>query len=156
MLHGIEDVNVNRGCVDAHGAKVPFSAAHSLGTMVKRHGYPFSARLTCPDQIERNRVSTDMASKSSRPYPVWLSTVWVALSLALLCDGHPATAFLPLFFWFAHRRCEITDREESGVPSGGSAQPDRETAAAVVDVQANNLTAYLEIRRAPGIRTGKD
>ena len=96
-----------------------------------------------------------MASKSSRPYPVWLSTVWVALSIALLSDGHPATAFLPLFFWFAHRRCEITDREESGVPSGGSVQPARETAVAAGERTNRKLTAYLEIRRAPvGNRTG--
>jgi hypothetical protein len=72
-----------------------------------------------------------MAAKSLPRYPVWLSTVWVALSIALLCDGHPATAFLPLFFWFVHRRWEvqlkiITYHEDSGVPSGGSVQPSGE------------------------------
>jgi hypothetical protein len=138
MLHGTEHVNVNRGCVDPYGAKVPFSAAHSLGTMVQTARTSVSARLTCPDQIERNRVSTDMASKSSRPYPVWLSTIWVALSIALLSDGHPATAFLPLFLWFAHRRWEAADREESGVPSGGSVQLARGTAAAAGERTSHN------------------
>jgi hypothetical protein len=93
-----------------------------------------------PDHVRKNN-NVSMAAKSLQPYPVWLSTVWVALSIALLSDGHPATAFLPLFFWFVHRRWEclqmkiITYRE---VPSGGSAQLARETAAAAGERTSHN------------------
>jgi Transposase IS116/IS110/IS902 family len=122
----------NISCVDAHGAKVPFFAAHgmgTMGTMVQAGTHPVT-----PDHVPTTSPpSFDMATKSLPRYPVWLSTVWVALSIALLSDGHPATAFLPLFFWFVHRRWEVTDREESGVPSAGSVEPSGEAAAAAVD-----------------------
>jgi hypothetical protein len=106
-----------------------------MGTMVQTGTHPVAP--ASPE--ENNNVS--MAAKSLQPYPVWLSTVWVALSIALLSDGHPATAFLPLFFWFVHRRWEclqmkiITYRE---VPSGGSAQLARETAAAAGERTSHN------------------
>jgi hypothetical protein len=97
----------------------------TMDTMVQTGTHPVGPG----SRAENNNVS--MAAKSLQPYPVWLSTVWVALSIALLSDGHPATAFLPLFLWFVHRHWEclhmkiITYRE---VPSGGNVQLARETA----------------------------
>lgn len=38
--------------------------------------------------------------------PVWLSTVWVAVSIVLSLDGHPATGTAPLVLWAFHRRME--------------------------------------------------
>jgi hypothetical protein len=104
----------------------------TMDTMVQTGTHPVAPG----SRAENNNVS--MAAKSLQPYPVWLSTIWVALSIALLSDGHPATAFLPLFFWFAHRRWEVTDREESGVTSGGSVQLARETAAAAGERTSHN------------------
>jgi hypothetical protein len=37
---------------------------------------------------------------------MWLSTIWIALSITLSLDGHPMTALLPLSVWIAHRRWE--------------------------------------------------
>ena len=37
---------------------------------------------------------------------MWLSTLWVGISVALSTGGHPATAVLPLAAWIAHRRTE--------------------------------------------------
>ena len=37
---------------------------------------------------------------------MWLSTLWVGISVALSTGGHPATAVLPLAAWIAHRRME--------------------------------------------------
>jgi hypothetical protein len=62
----------------------------------------------------------------------------------LLSDGHPPTAFVPLFFWFVHRRWEclqmtiIPYREVREVPSGGSVQLARETAATAGERRSHN------------------
>jgi hypothetical protein len=63
----------------------------------------------CPiSTLMKRNLPFRMAPIGSPRYPVWLSTVWGALSIVLLCDGHPATAILPLFFWFLHRRWEVS------------------------------------------------
>jgi hypothetical protein len=63
----------------------------------------------CPiATLTKRKLPFHMAPIGSPRYPVWLSTVWVALSIVLLCDGHPASAILPLFFWFVHRRWEVS------------------------------------------------
>jgi hypothetical protein len=126
--------------VHAHGAKVPFFAADgmgTMGTMVQTGTHP-----QAPDHVlTTSPPSFDIATKSLPRYPVWLSTIWVALSIALLFDGHPVTASLPLLFWFLHRRWEclqmkiITYRE---VPSGGRVQLARQTGAAAGERTSQN------------------
>jgi len=89
-----------------HGANVPFAKPliiHRIRT-VQRGKHP-NAPISA---LTKGKLPFRMAPIESPRYPVWLSTVWVALSIALLFDGHPVTAFLPLFFWFLHRRWELS------------------------------------------------
>jgi len=37
---------------------------------------------------------------------MWLSTIWVAVSIVLTSDAHPATATMILCLWVWHRRWE--------------------------------------------------
>src|SRR5437868_4658511 len=90
----------------AHGANVPFIKSchdgyHNDGSEGQAPGCPIAT-------LTKRKLPFRMAPIRSPRYPVWLSTVWVALSIVLLCDGHPATAILPLFFWFLHRRWELS------------------------------------------------
>src|SRR5437667_2223935 len=50
-------------------------------------------------------ASHDSNRESRAFWPfMWLSTLWVGISVALSTGGHPATAGLPLAAWLAHRR----------------------------------------------------
>jgi len=37
---------------------------------------------------------------------MWLSTIWVAVSIVLTTDAHPTTATIALCVWMLHRRWE--------------------------------------------------
>jgi hypothetical protein len=37
---------------------------------------------------------------------MWVSTIWIAVSIVLSFGGHPMTAVIPLSIWVAHRRWE--------------------------------------------------
>jgi len=39
---------------------------------------------------------------------MWLSTIWIALSIVLTSDAHPTTATIALCAWVLHRRWEKT------------------------------------------------
>jgi hypothetical protein len=43
-----------------------------------------------------------------------LSTIWIAVSIVLSINGHPASAIVPIALWVLHRRFEknVLDREE--------------------------------------------
>src|SRR6266571_2227977 len=75
---------------------------------------PFKSRyrksIVCGEQFWGGLfggASHDSNRESRAFWPfMWLSTLWIGISVALSTGGHPTTAVLPLAAWIAHRRTE--------------------------------------------------
>jgi hypothetical protein len=83
---------------------LPRERAHSLSV-------PFNPTIeqfiVCGEQLYRRAVRRNVLAEVWGVVAVmWLSTLWVGISVALSTGGHPATAVLPLAAWIAHRRME--------------------------------------------------
>jgi hypothetical protein len=69
----------------------------------------FKKPRECPSLLSNAFTSPSCLEHSgalSFSFDMWLSTIWVAVSIVLTADAHPTTATIALCFWILHRRWE--------------------------------------------------